>query len=209
MCRNYGAIHGLLFDARDGKPVQGAAVVCVYYLEHGSVGGTLDEPVDASETKTDSAGRFLLPGKFVFAPRLPLSEFSRQPRIYIFAPGYESVALLGDQVYSRIDQKNVPLGTNDLGLSIYRTDARPILSVVTTDQTKVYEFRVSRLETDAQRLYHANTDFVQGPACKFPNYLKLFNSERVKYGLPEWHPAKTNKYEFVDKERKSARRHGP
>jgi hypothetical protein len=60
------------------------------------------------------------------------------------------------------------------------------MSVVTKEETKVYEFRVCRLETDEQRAYHANTDFVNGPAGKFPDYLKLFNRERVKYGLPEW-----------------------
>jgi hypothetical protein len=154
VCHHYVEMNGLLLDTKDGKPIQGAAVVGVYLIEHGTVGGEVDESVDARETTTDSGGRFLLPGKLVCVPRLPFSGFSKQPRIYIFAPNYESVFVWKAQAY----------------------------------QGKVYEFRVSRLETDNARKGNAAGVVVYEPAAiaaKFPNFLNLVNAERRKYGMPE------------------------
>lgn len=179
VCHYYGRIDGTLLDARNDKAIRGAAVVGIYRIEHGTVGGIVEESVDAVETTTDSRGRFLLHGKFVLAPRLPISGYSKQPAIYIFAPGYESVALTRDQAYSHVDQTNVSLTA-----TTYRTIARPIVSVANTHDTCVYEFRVSPTEAGA---YEVNSHFVDGPATKFPKYLKLLNTERAKYGLPEWH----------------------
>jgi hypothetical protein len=191
ICHFYGEMRGLLLDAKTGKPIEGAAVVGAFYIEHGTVGGQVEEFVDAKETTTDAEGRFLLPGTFVWAPRFPslgkpISQFSKQPRIHVFAPGYESVDAWRGQAYSSVDSTNVPLGTNALGISIYRTEARPIITVASKTQGRIYEFRVCCLETDAAREENANTAFARGPAAKFPNYLKLFNAERQKYGLPEW-----------------------
>ena len=178
VCRYYGPIDGTLLDSRNDKAIRGAAVVGVYRIEHATVGGLVEESIDAAETTTDSEGRFLLPGKFILAPRLPLSGFGKRPAIYILAPGYESVVLTRDQTYSHVDQTNVWLTA-----TTYRTIARPVVSLVNTQQTSVYEFRVSPTEAMA---YEVNTYFVDGPASKFPNYLRIFNKERVKYGLPEW-----------------------
>jgi hypothetical protein len=175
VCRYYGRTNGVLLDSRSDRPIPGAAVVGVYRIEHGTVGGMVEESVDAVETSTDSLGTFALTGKLVCAPRLPFSGFSKQPAIYILAPGYETVELLREQTYSHVDQTNVWLSA-----TTYRTVARPIVSVVTTQQTQVYEFRISPADTDV------NTHFVNGPASKFPNYLRLFNTERAKRGLPEW-----------------------
>lgn len=188
VCHQYGEMNGLLLDAKDGKPIQGAAVVGVYYIQHGTVGGEVDESVDARETTTDSSGRFLLPGKSVYVPRLPVSGFSKQPQIYIFVPDYESVHVWRDQAYSSVDSTNIPLGTNALGVSIYKTEARPIITVVTTKLGKVYEFRVSHLETDNEKKSNVAGIVVYEPAAiaaKFPNFLNLVNVERRKYGMPE------------------------
>ena len=181
--RSYGPTHGVLLDASGGQPIAGAAVVAVYCVDHFTVGGSVAEPVDAQETITDAEGRFVLPAKRVSAPRRT-AAFQSRPRIHIFASGYESVALLRDQAYSRIDAKKIPLG--DGSSDSYRIDARPMVSVLSTPQGQVYQFRVSPLETKEARSYNANTDFVDGPAAKFPYYLKLFNAERTRYGLPEW-----------------------
>ena len=180
VCRYYGEVQGVLLSSPEGRPIPGAAVVGVYAVEHGTVGGQVDEPVDARETTTDAQGRFVLSGKFVIAPRLPLSGFAARPWIFTCAPGYEAVCLQREQTYSRVDTKDIPLGTNTLGLSIYRTEARPLLTVITNQQTHILEFRVSPLANDV------NTYFVRGPTNKIPNYLKLFNAERRKHGLPEW-----------------------
>jgi hypothetical protein len=189
----YGEMNGLLLDAKTSKPIQGAAVVGVYFIGRGTVGGEVDEYVDAAETATDVEGRFLLPGKFVWAPRFPslwnpIVQFSKQPRIRIFTPNYESVFVWGEQAYSSVDSTNIPLGTNALGLSIYRTEARPIITVVTTKHGKVYEFRVSHLETENEKKGNVAGIAVYEPeaiAAKFPNFLNLVNAERRKHGMPE------------------------
>ena len=135
---HYDDIHGALLDAEDGKPVQAATVICKYYIERGTVGGNLDENVALETTTTDLAGRFIFPGKFVFAPRLPYTEFDKQPRIYISADGYESVTFLNGYACSNLPKNRIPIGTEGL----YKE--KSIVSVVMEGKTKVYEFRVGK-----------------------------------------------------------------
>lgn len=137
------------------------------------------EPVDARETTTDAQGRFVLPGKFVVAPRLPLSGFALRPWLFTYTPGYESVFLQHEQAYSQLDTKNSPLDAHS-----YRTEARPLLTVTTNGSVRLLEFRVAPLTTAAARADDVNTFFIRGPAAKFPNYLKAFNAERREHGLP-------------------------
>jgi hypothetical protein len=169
----YPAINGVLLDAKNGKPIQGAAVAGIYGIIHGTVGGDVNEWVDGRETTTDAEGKFTLPEVSVKA--MPFVRFHERQRILIFAAGYESVDLSpGRQAYSSVGVKKIPVGKD-----VYREESRPIMTVATNNGANVYEFRVSRLDTDtARRDDLLNHCFADVPQSLIPK----LNEERSKYG---------------------------
>jgi tetratricopeptide (TPR) repeat protein len=172
------ALSGLLLDAKGDKPIQGAAIAGIYGLCNSTVGGAVEAWTDSGETKTDSKGRFFLPEV--------ATHFADRPRICIFAPGYESVDLRPDrQAYSRMGVKRIPIGKD-----IFREESRPIMSVATKNGKSVYEFRLSRLDTDAERRDDMNFHFADVSISLIPK----LNDERRKYGygVSEWRAAAVN-----------------
>jgi len=167
-CSINGEVNGELLDANIGKPIPCAAVAAAYYVEKGTIGGQVNQYIDAAETTSDSDGKFSLPGR------------TGQPQIYVFAPGYESVCTWREQAESRVDATNVPVGANT-----YRTIARPIVTTVTNTQGVTYQFRLSRLESAAARQSDVSGITIYQPgvvAGKMTNFIKAVNSERKKYG---------------------------
>ena len=102
----YGRFHGRLLDFRTGKGIPGAFVAGVYRIEFSTVGGQVEETVDAAETTTDSEGAFVLPSKFIIALHLPTPRTLKHPVIHILAPGYETVTFW-HEAQSHVDQTNV------------------------------------------------------------------------------------------------------
>jgi hypothetical protein len=159
-CSIHGKMNGLLLDSKTGKPIQGAAVVVVYYAEHGSLGGASYAPEDATEITTGQDGKFSSRGKRVFGDTEGI-----QDRIYIFEPNHEFVAVW--MVNNKV------------------LDGGHIVSV-STSKGMVYEFRLSRLETESQKKNNAEGVWIHELAPiaeKFPNFMRMVNAERHKYGI--------------------------
>jgi len=165
---SYYGINGFALDSKTGKPIQGAAVVVVNYAHYSSLGGASYGPDDAIEASTDSDGKFILSKKFFWGLEPNHSYY----QMYIFEPNYEFVSFSDES------------GANGL----YRADGSPILSIASTIQGRAYEFRLSRLETESQKKNNAENVWIHEftpIAEKFPNFMKLVNAERHKYGISD------------------------
>jgi hypothetical protein len=172
-----GRFHGRVLDSRTCKAIPGASVAGVYRIEYGTVGGQVEETVDAAETTTDSEGAFVLPSKLTIALHLLTASYLKHPVIHILAPGYETVTFW-HEAQSHIDQTNVWLTA-----TTYRTIARPVVSVT----NNVWEFTPSPIESMSNEVMSIAYPLCAVPESKFSNYLRVLNQERAKCGLDEWH----------------------
>jgi hypothetical protein len=161
---SYYGMNGFVLDSKTGKPIQGAAVVVVNYAHYSSLGGASYGPDDAIEASTGLDGKFILSRKFFWG----LEPNHAYYQIYVFEPNYEFVSFSGDS------------GANGL----HRADGSPILS----KQGNAYEFRLSHLETESQKKNNAENVWIHEftpIAKKFPNFMKMVNAERHKYGISD------------------------
>ena len=71
----YGSISGLVVDKETREPLEGAAVVAVYTVTLGSLGGSTTSEVEWQEVVSDAKGTFALPGHLVFSPRFGLGGY--------------------------------------------------------------------------------------------------------------------------------------
>ena len=83
----FGPFAGKVVDADSGQPIQGAAVLIVFSVETGTLGGTVSSFADAVETLTDADGEFRFPPKRVYLVK-GMSNWSDDHQISIFKPGY-------------------------------------------------------------------------------------------------------------------------
>jgi hypothetical protein len=165
----HGKINGVLLDSKTGKPIQGAAVVVVYYVHHSSLGGASYSPEDALEMITGPDGRFISQGRRVFGDSDTIWD-----RIYFFEPNYEFIAL------------NVR-GSSGKDIFI----GAPVVSTSATNDT-LYEIRLSHLETDKQKKVNAEGVLIDELTLitkMCPKFMNMINAERHKFGLKDyWSP---------------------
>ncbi len=83
----FGPFAGKVVDAASGQPIEGAAVLIVFSVETGTLGGTVSSFADAVETLTDAKGEFRFPPKRVYLVK-GMSNWSDDHQISIFKPGY-------------------------------------------------------------------------------------------------------------------------
>lgn len=84
-----GPYKGKVVDAETNEPIEGAAVVAVWYLErYGGAGGPVAKFFEAKETMTNKKGEFGIPSisGFHWWPFASLDK----PKLIIFKPGYFS-----------------------------------------------------------------------------------------------------------------------
>jgi hypothetical protein len=84
---HYGEFTGKVVDAETKQPLEGAAVLAVYYTQQYGLAGSSDNYLDAQETVTDKNGEFKIPSLNTFAFR-PLQSFESYVWFRIFKPGY-------------------------------------------------------------------------------------------------------------------------
>ena len=79
------SFEGKVVDTETKEPIEGAAVLAVYYGSTDSIAGSSHYAVDAQETLTDANGEFKIPAQTV-----KLKDVSGKPRgkLMIFKPGY-------------------------------------------------------------------------------------------------------------------------
>ena len=81
-----GPWSGQVIDAESKQPIEGAAVVAIWYKYYATPAGDVGNYLDTAETITDKEGKFLLPSKKFL--NVPLLRESSAPDFYIFKPGY-------------------------------------------------------------------------------------------------------------------------
>ena len=84
---HYDPYYGKVIDTETKAPLEGAAVLAVYYTELTTLAGAVGKYLDAQETVTDKNGEFKIPSNNTFAFR-PLNLFDSKVNFTIFKPGY-------------------------------------------------------------------------------------------------------------------------
>jgi hypothetical protein len=84
---HYGPYMGKVVDKESGEPIEGAAVLAVYYTQLYTIAGPVHKYLDAQETLTDKNGEFEIPSLTRFTFR-PLHLFDSCPSFTIFKPCY-------------------------------------------------------------------------------------------------------------------------
>ncbi len=84
---HYGEFTGRVVDAEMKEPLEGAAVLAVYYTQQYGLAGSSDNYLDAQEAVTDRNGEFKISSLNAFAFR-PLQSFEPYVWFTIFKPGY-------------------------------------------------------------------------------------------------------------------------
>ncbi len=73
---NYDSYYGKIIDAETKEPLEGAAVLAVYYTQQYGPAGSVSHYLDAKETLTDKTGEFKIPSFTSFTFRM-LQSFER------------------------------------------------------------------------------------------------------------------------------------
>ncbi len=83
----YGPYYGRVVDKETKQPIEGAAVLFVFYTASFSVGGPVYHYADAIETTTDRNGEFRLAAHRIVATGI-LQRWDEYENVTIFKPGY-------------------------------------------------------------------------------------------------------------------------
>lgn len=84
---HYGSYYGKVVDAETKEPLEGAAVLAVYYTQSYGPAGSISHYLDAQEAVTDNKGEFKIPPLRAVTFR-SLQSFDPYPLFTIFKPGY-------------------------------------------------------------------------------------------------------------------------
>lgn len=87
LVHNYGAYEGKVVDVANGEPLEGAAILAVYYTRSYGLAGSNLNYLDARETVTDKNGEFKIDSNIIFTFR-PLESFESLAFFTIFKPEY-------------------------------------------------------------------------------------------------------------------------
>jgi hypothetical protein len=152
------SFEGKVLDAETKEPIEGAAVLAVYYQETISPAGSNHYAVDAQETLTDANGEFKIPASVV-----KLKDVSWKPdcNLTIFKPGY---GVFPDHKLSNA------VGEEFRGWP-------------TPEKYIVYE--IPKLKSIEERKKNLLFQYYEGFGDKkFYNFLNLINEEYKNLGLP-------------------------
>jgi hypothetical protein len=156
--REYDAYYGKVIDAETREPIEGAAVLAVYYTEIYWIAGASSRFADAQETLTDKNGEFKIPAIRINKFRL-LSGWDHYPQFTIFKPGY--------------------------GCYPYHKDVKPMFvpnGTLPANQYVTIEF--PKLKTKEERLENYGCyPSEQVPENKYSNLFQLIQQERMALGL--------------------------
>lgn len=85
--KEFGPYYGKVIDAESREPIEGAAVLVVFYTESYGPAGAITHYADALETVTDKNGEFKFPEHRITLFR-PLQGWVKHGYFTIFKPGY-------------------------------------------------------------------------------------------------------------------------
>jgi hypothetical protein len=148
---------GKVIDAETKQPIEGAAVLAVYYEEAITIAGSNTYAIDAQETLTDRDGEFKIPG----TTKWP-GEHTGYPRgnLIIFKPGYG--VFPGHKASKAVNERK---------------------TWPTPDKYIIYE--LPKLKTRDERKANLFFEYYAGfPPDKTGQFVRLVNEERKNLGLP-------------------------
>lgn len=161
-----GPYQGRVIDAETKQPIEGAAVLAVWWKREPGIGHYTSSVYDAQETLTDQEGNFTIPG-VVGRPLNPLAVI-REPKFTVFKPEYEAYGGWG------INPMVIPYlpGT----IRVYEEAGRTVVELrrLTTREERVRN--LDRLDL-SYRI----------PKEKYPNLIRLRNIDEVSLGLSPTH----------------------
>lgn len=160
-----GPYHGKVIDKETKQPIEGAAVVAVWWKESRIIGyGHRESVHDLQETMTDKDGNFTIPGTSTFSLLFRIDD----PLVTIFKPGYQAYPGAPFQP-----------STREVQTGLYEKDGRLVVEV---KQLKTAE---ERLENQARAsVLECNR------SEKCPSLIGLVNAERATLGLGPIGPVK-------------------
>lgn len=161
MTNKYGPYYGKVIDTETKEPIEGAAVLVVFYTEEYGPAGAITRYADALETVTDKNGDFNIPAHRVTVFR-PLQGWLKYGYFRIFKPGYGCYPEHKD-----VKPMFVPNGT------------LPGNQYVTIELPK--------LKTREERLRNIDCFPVGIPDEKMKKFIELNNIESISLGLEPTH----------------------
>ncbi len=163
----YGPYYGKLIDAETKEPIEGAAVLAVFYTKTWGLTVERSEYIDAIEVLTDKNGEFKIPAKRIITVRV-LHGWDWHGYFTIFKPGYGCYPDHKD-----VKPMFVPNG------------ALPVEEYVPIE--------LPRLRASEERLRNQSCFPVSIPDEKMRKLIELNNIERVNLGLKPTHIQKEEK----------------
>jgi hypothetical protein len=159
-----GPYRGRVIDTDTKQPIEGAAVLAVWYSVTPTIGDKVDAYLDAEEVLTDKDGRFVI-GKHTPISFRP--GWIRGPDITIFYPGYGS--------YPRYHAApKVPVSGTD---ELCERMAKEGLTI---------ELRQLTTREERRRIIEGAIPLTEIPLRKIPNFVGLVNIERKAVGIPPY-----------------------
>jgi hypothetical protein len=159
--RTYGPYYGKVVDTETNEPIEGAAVLAVFYTEEYGPAGAITRYADATETVTDKNGEFKIPAYRVTVFR-PLQGWDPNTQFRIFRPGY--------------------------GCYPEHKDAKPLFFPNGTLPVSQYvTIELPKLKTREDRLNNTDCFPVSIPDEKMKRLIELNNIERLSLGLKPTH----------------------
>jgi len=153
----YGPYYGKVIDADTKQPLEGAAVLAVYYTESYGLAGSTDNYLDAQETVTDRNGEFQIPALHSIAFR-PLQAFESYTWFKIFKPGYGCYPEYKKSMPMFVPNGSLPANT---------------LVII----------KLPKLRTRNERLESQRCEPVLIPIAKYKQFRSVINIERQSLGL--------------------------
>jgi hypothetical protein len=156
---HYGPYYGKVVDAETKQPLEGAAVLAVYYTQSYGLAGSTDNYLDAQETVTEKNGEFKIPSLNSFAFR-PLQSFEPYSWFNIFKPGYGCYPN-----HKRVKPMFLPNGSLPANESVI--------------------IELPELRTKKERLENVMCEPVLIPNIKYNQFLTIINKERQYLNLEQ------------------------
>jgi hypothetical protein len=157
----YGPYYGKVVDAETKDPIEGAAVLVVFYTEEYGPAGAITRYADAVETVTDKKGEFKIPAHRVTTFR-PLQGWNRYGYFTIFKPGHGCYPIHKD-----VKPMFVPNGT--------------------LPESQYVNIELPRLKTREERLRNIDCFPVGMPDEKMTKLIEVNNIESISLGLEPTH----------------------
>lgn len=171
-----GPYQGKVIDAETKQPVEGAAVLAVWWLQSPGIAHPVESVHDALETVTDLDGNFTIPG-MIEAPVDPQAKLM-EPSFTIFKPGYKTYGPRTLKPMSAFLPKDVIEGLSD---NIYEKNGKMVVELrqlKTQRERKENLIGVLPIACDPRDPTQFCVD-----SAKYPNLLNLVNEERLNLGL--------------------------